>query len=133
MYQRLLFLSNLYCLSILFAETASFSSYAKLLSASTLMRFQHRRYSSKARKAACTVATSAAFSLWVLRGGDGSCQMPRKKYMVEPADGQKKRVGLDIFLQTNIAMGIPHLEIVHSRATLLEYYLIGNVKLNHFK
>lgn len=44
--------------------------------------------------------------------------------MVEPADGQKKRVGLDIFLQTNIAMGIPHLEIFHSRATLPEYCIL---------
>ena len=120
-------------LSILFAETASFSSYAKLLSTSTFMRFQHRRYSSKARKAACTVATSAAFSLWLLRGGDGSYQMPRKKYMVEPADGQKKRVGLDIFLQTNIAMGIPHLEMFHSRATFPKYYLIGECETQSFQ
>ena len=98
------------------------------------MRFQHRRYSSKARKTACTVATSAAFSLWLLRGGDGSYQMPRKKYIVEPADGQKKTSWFRYFPANKHSNGHPSFgNFPLPRYLTRVLNLIGNVKLNYFK
>ena len=114
------------------------SSYAKLLSTSTFMRFQHRRYSSKARKAACTVATSAAFSVGFKRRWRILSNASEKIITWLNRQMAKKmcwllKISCGIFLQTNIATGIPHLEIVHSRASLPKYYLIGECETQSFQ